>query len=325
MASRSIPDALLDGWAVPWRAFWGSATLLALAVAPVVLVGVVVGPEAAVPMALAYVMCLGVPSRLAPVHAAQLVVIVAVVAAVAVALRGQPFAGACFAVLLCLMMAPVNMLDNGLLIGVPAVVALYLGVPGLELDPAPTALWTLAGGLVAVLLLRTSRRPPLRGVSAATAYRHAAVMAVAMGVSVGLVLELDVPHGYWVPLTLGVVLLPFAAETRSKARQRIVGTVVGGLLALLLAFTLPPAAVLAVMVPLVVLSVTYSVLGRYAQAMAVATPSVVLVANLTSRDAAVQATAERVVATLVGALLAVGLALLLERADDAGETSPRAR
>jgi hypothetical protein len=277
---------------------------------------VVVGVHAAAPMAVAYIMCLAVPSKLPVGRSLQLVVMVAAATAVAVALHGEPFTAACFAALICLMMAPINMIDNGLLLAVPAMIAVYLGSPSLQLDPAPTALWTLIGGGYEVLLMGRREKPALNGISAATAYRHSVTMAAAMALSVYLVLQLDVQHGYWVPMTMGFVLLPFAAETRAKARQRIVGTILGSLLALSFAFLLPAWAIALVTVPMVVLAVAYSVLGRYAQSMVVSTPAAVLIANLASREAEVQATVDRLVATLVGVLIAAGLAVFLGRADE---------
>lgn len=48
----------------------------------------------------------------------------------------------------------------------------------------------------------------------------------------------DLPHGYWMPMTLALVLSSVAGVTRAKAAQRIVGTIGGGVLAGLLALLL---------------------------------------------------------------------------------------
>ena len=315
MRSRAGPG-LADRWAIPRSVLAKSAVFVAVLLVPIGTVGVLAGQGAVLPMLMAVIMCLPAASRLPPRYALLLVPLVAATAAVAVAVTGQPFVAACFALLVCLLIAPANTLDNGLLAAVPAIASVYLGEPALALEPVPTALWTLVGGLLIVLLMAIGSSPaPLTGISAATAYRHAATMAVAVGVAVFVVLEFDVPHGYWVPMTMALVLQPFAAETRGRAGQRIWGTVGGALLALLMALTLPPWAIAIAILPLSLLNVAYSLLDRYGQAVVFLTPGAVLLADLAYREAEITATIARLIATLVGALIAVGLALFLQRAD----------
>lgn len=322
----SAPAAPVAGgsWAIPGKALRTSLLVLVVLLAPVILAGATVGSAAALPMALAEVMCLTVAAKLTPRYAALMVALVAVTAAVAVSLNGQPFPAACFAVLVCLMAAPANMYEVGLLSAVPAMAAAFLASPGLSLDPAPTALWTFLGGLFVVVLLRRVAPPAnRRAISAVTAFRHAAVMAVAMGVSVFLVLHFDVPHGYWVPMTMALVLQPFAGETSARARERIAGTVGGGLLALALALVLPAGVVAVVIVPLMIFGVAYSLLGRNSKSVMFLTPSAVLLANLASQNAEITATIHRLLATLLGGLIAAALALLLQRADSGSPAEPR--
>lgn len=314
--SAQVAPVAGASWAIPGKALKTTVVMLVVLLAPVVLAGAVVGPEAALPMALAEVMCLTVAAKLTPQYAALMVALVAVTVAVAVSLNGLPFPAACFAVLVCLMVAPANMFELGLLSAVPPMAAVFLASPGLTLDPALTAMWALLGGLFVVVLLARVAPPDRRHpIGAVTAFRHATVMAVAMGVSVFLVLQFEVPHGYWVPMTMALVLHPFGAETTTLARQRIAGTIGGGLLALGLALVLPTGVVAVAVVPLMVLGVAYSILGRYSKSVMFLTPSAVLLANLASRDAEITATLHRLVATLVGGLVAAALALLLERAD----------
>lgn len=308
--------SLAESWAVPRTMLVTGGVILAVMLVPTIVAAVIAGPSAALPMLLAMVMCGGAATKLRPRSAVLLVAVVTVTSAVASALNGQPFVAACFAILVCLIVAPANTLDNGLLATVPAIASIYLASPALTIDPVPTALWTFIGGLVAIVLLSRLAQPsPLQGISMVTAYRHAAVMAVAVGVSVFLVLEFEVPHGYWVPTTMAFVLQPFATESQMRARARIWGTIGGSLLALVLAFLLPPWAIAVAILPLSLLSITYSLLARHGQAAVLLTPGAVLMANLASRDAAILATVDRLLATLVGGLAAAGLALFLERTD----------
>jgi uncharacterized membrane protein YccC len=98
------------------------------------------------------------------------------------------------------------------------------------------------------------------------------------------------------------------------ARQRVAGTTLGAVLALALALVLPPWAALGVAVALLVLVVANGLLGRYAQQVMFLTPFIVLIGSGVGADT-VGVALQRVVATLLGALLAAGIALGLWRLD----------
>lgn len=61
--------------------------------------------------------------------------------------------------------------------------------------------------------------------------RHAVRMAVFTMLAVALYKGFDIPHGYWIALTVMVVLQPDFGSTRKRAGARIGGTVAGSLLA----------------------------------------------------------------------------------------------
>jgi uncharacterized membrane protein YccC len=61
--------------------------------------------------------------------------------------------------------------------------------------------------------------------------RHALRFAVVSGVAVMIFWVFPPPFGYWIPLTVTVVLKPYAGTTLDRTLQRIVGTVAGILLA----------------------------------------------------------------------------------------------
>jgi uncharacterized membrane protein YccC len=221
---------------------------------------------------------------------------------------------ACFVALCCLAAAPANLRREGLLAGLPTMAAVLLTVPG-TLDPALTAGWVLLGAVATVALTFRLPRPPLAAGAPhpGSIWRHAVVMAVATAVVVYLVALLEVPHGYWVALTLTVVLRPGGDQTRLKAWHRIVGTVAGALLALLLVQLLPLWGVVVALAGCAVLVTGYAALGDDARQVVFLTPTVVLLGPPGSHLAYAL---DRAAATLVGALLAVALALALARADD---------
>jgi len=147
-------------------------------------------------------------------------------------------------------------------------------------------------------------------------------MAILVGAVVYQVEILQIPHGYWIAMTLTVVLRPFGPETQQAAWQRVTGTVAGALMALVLVFLLPQWAVLVAVVISFVLMIASAVQGSLTRQVAFMTPAVIL---LGSSAAPFDIAAERVLATLVGALLAIGAALALSaterRRADAAEVS----
>ncbi len=67
--------------------------------------------------------------------------------------------------------------------------------------------------------------------------------ALGAGVALGdlLVRLIDLPNGYWVPLTVMLVMRPAARETSSRAVARLVGTIAGAALVTLLMAVLRPS------------------------------------------------------------------------------------
>ncbi|MCW5951687.1 MAG: FUSC family protein [Propionibacteriaceae bacterium] len=305
--------SLRTGWAIPRR------ILLFSAAVAVVLAGAFVGVLwlAGIPAALGLGMGFLAGTRpaisLTPRHAMVLAVPIALAGAVGTGLRGQPFAAACFVALCCVVVAPAEMRQDGLLAGLPTAAAVLVSVPG-NYDPAMTAGWMIVGSLLLVGISVVAKFPRSQaiGTPPGRAWRHAAVMAASVGIVVYLVQLYEVPHGYWVAVTLTVVLRPLHGLTRTKARQRILGTVVGVVLALLLAWLLPGWGVAIALVACLVLMNSYAMLNDYVRQVLFLTPAVVLLAPA---DGTGLIAAERAIATVIGTLLAGALALLLERAE----------
>ena len=76
-------------------------------------------------------------------------------------------------------------------------------------------------------------------------------LRVLLAVGVGLLLAEHLPytsHGYWIVLTIAVILKPTYSMTRQRRRDRVIGTLVGcGLTALILHVTREPAVLLALL------------------------------------------------------------------------------
>lgn len=305
--------SLRAGWAIPRRVLLFSAVLAAVLAGVFVGVLLLAGVPAALGLGMGFLAGTRPAISLTARGAMVLAIPIALAGAVGTGLREQPFAAACFVALCCVMAAPAGMRQDGLLAGLPTAAAVLVCVPG-SYDPGWIAGWMIAGSLllVAISVVAKFPRSPQVGTAPARAWRHAAVMAASVGIVVYLVQLNEVPHGYWVAVTLTVVLRPLPGLTRTRARQRILGTVVGVLLALLLAWLLPGWGVAVALVACLVLMNSYAMLNDYVRQVLFLTPAVVLLAP---SDGTSLIAAERAIATLIGTLLAGALALLLERAE----------
>ena len=296
----------LGGWAVPRQALLLSGVATVVLIAAIVVAYLAGGTQGALAIGMGIMASLRPALSLRPLHSFALAVPTAMAGGVAVALRGQPLVAAFFVVLCCLLVAPAAMLQDAMLAMVPTVVAVLVLVPG-EFQPGRTAIWMLiGGGLVVALATRLPRNPPVPGVEQRLAWRHAAVMAASVGAVVYLVGSFEVPHGYWVALTLTAVLRPFDDQTLKRSSQRVLGTIGGALLALLATIVAPLWALLVLLVASTVLSIGYALSKDYTRQVLFMTPAVVL---LGSAGHPLLIASERALATLAGALLASAIGL----------------
>jgi uncharacterized membrane protein YccC len=155
--------------------------------------------------------------------------------------------------------------------------------------------------------------PPLLAPLRAALRRDSVVLhyAVRIGVvtalAVGLTAALHLKRGYWVTLTAAIILQPYIGSTTLRAAQRVLGTIVGGVLtAALAALFHDPLAILALAFVFSGLSVAVLPLS-YAAFSVFLTPTFVLLAEASAGDWHLAGL--RIVNTVLGG----GLALLGSR------------
>ena len=120
---------------------------------------------------------------------------------------------------------------------------------------------------------------------------------------------LDLRRGYWVTITVIVIMQPYTGATLHRALQRVLGTVVGGILtAVLGAWFHDPRAILALAFVFATLSVALMPLN-YAVFSVFLTPTFVLLAEASAGDWHLAGT--RVLNTMLGGALALGGARFL--------------
>ena len=84
-------------------------------------------------------------------------------------------------------------------------------------------------------------------------FRHGLRFGAASAVAVSNYTLFALPIGYWITLTVSVILRPSAGESLARTSQRVLGTVLGGILAIVLATLFPhPLMIVLLLVPLTV-------------------------------------------------------------------------
>ena len=143
-------------------------------------------------------------------------------------------------------------------------------------------------------------------------FRHALRAATVAGPALAFTLQFSGRYQHWLTITLVMTLQPFFALTWQKAIERISGTVLGGVLAAVIAiFCTSPLAIAGAMFPLAVLA--FALRGvSFAAFISCLTPMVVLLTEF-SRPGSGEfvIAAMRALYTVIGGLLAVAGCMVL--------------
>lgn len=139
--------------------------------------------------------------------------------------------------------------------------------------------------------------------------RFVARLAVLQLIGVALFKGFDLARGYWLPLTVMVVLQPDYGATRLRAGQRFLGTLAGSLVASGVLFLALPPQVLLIALAVTVAGFAFWLKRNYAIAVVFITLFVVLITER-SAHLTLAFTAERLAATAAGGALALGAALV---------------
>lgn len=244
--------------------------------------------------------------------------------AVGMATSGRPCLAASAVLLAGTLQAAANARSSGIAVMAPVLIAVG-STAGLPDRPATFALWIVVGvAVVAGVAARARVRLPRVPVERAVARRHAIVLALATGATMYVVATLEVPHGYWVVLVLSFVLKPSSADTRSRAVDRIRGTVTGIVIAIAAVLLLPMPVALAFAGVCLVLMVAWAIADDYRRQTLYGTPVVVLLSSSSLAGAGVEVALTRLAMTATAAVLAVVLALGLAAYEDAARETGEA-
>ncbi len=137
-----------------------------------------------------------------------------------------------------------------------------------------------------------------------TLFRFTLRLGVLMLFGVVVFKAIGLPHGYWLPFTIVVVLQPDFGSTRTRAAQRVLGTLGGSLLASTLLWLELPFAALATATAITIFFFGYFIRRNYAVAVFFITLFVVLLTE-TNGPVTLAFTVERLATTLGGGALAL--------------------
>jgi uncharacterized membrane protein YccC len=139
--------------------------------------------------------------------------------------------------------------------------------------------------------------------------RHTARMLVLVAAGVAVFKVLHIPHGYWLPFSMIVVLQPDFGSTRKRAAERMLGTLAGSIIASSLLWLHLPIGVLLTAVAVTIALFSYYVKRSYGIAVIFITLNVVLLLEA-HQPVTLAVTMERLGCTLAGGMLALGAAFI---------------
>ncbi|WP_237568164.1 FUSC family protein [Mycolicibacterium lacusdiani] len=146
--------------------------------------------------------------------------------------------------------------------------------------------------------------------------RHAIRLGLAAGLGVAIARVAEVAHGYWIPLTVVMVLRPETAHTYTRCAGRVAGNVAGVIIATGIALVLHPAGLFAAVFAVLLLGVAYAVSGWGYVAVSAALAAAIVFFVDVSGAASLATMGDRVLATLIGGVLAVLAHVALPDRDD---------
>lgn len=146
--------------------------------------------------------------------------------------------------------------------------------------------------------------------------RHALRLAISGAIASAFTHSFHVPRGYWMTLTVVIILQPYVSATFQKGLQRVIGTIAGGVIAAVIAAVVhSPAVLIAIIFAGAAVTVAFLRIN-YALYSLFVTPTFVLLAELGATDR--HLVMVRIANTVGGALLAYAAARVLWPASERG-------
>ncbi|MBB2994592.1 hypothetical protein E9229_000783 [Paeniglutamicibacter cryotolerans] len=278
---------------------------------PSAIVSVLGGVSASMGFGLAMGLGMAVTPVSRPRQAALLVVLGAALGGLASWAGSTPWAIAVLIFVSAVLFALTNQRSAGLLSLTPIIVILF-GPGPIDLSWWAAVLWILGGGVVGALITRLLKfQAPALPVEKRTAWEHGIAVGILCAGIMFWSLAFDIPHGYWIAVTVLMALRPLPNQRRETLNGRLIGTFLGAIIALLAVLFLPVWGAIIVAVLCLFFLVWYSMGGAYLMQALALTPMLLIFASLGDIERGFELTIERVVFTVIGIVAAVLIALVL--------------
>lgn len=252
--------------------------------------------------------------------AAVAVGIGAVLAGFSSAAGSSPWPIAVLTLLAALCSAVANRRSAGLLSLAPIMVILF-GPGPIDLPWWAAVLWVLVGGVAGYLIAKLLKfQATATPVTRRVAWEHGIAVGIFSAITMWVALSYNIPHGYWAAVTILMALRPLPDQRRKTLVERLIGTLLGGVLALIVVLTLPTGGALIVAAVCLFLLIWYSMGGAYLMQTLALTPMMLIFASLGDKETGFELTIERVSFTVVGFVLACFVAWLLQNHESRQET-----
>jgi hypothetical protein len=287
--------------------------LIAVVLAVGVAAQMIGGPTASLTVGLASGCAMAFNAVVTARTALVLVGVVAGAAALGAAASGEPWSAGIAVAVAVAVTAPMSMLSAGLLLLAP-LLTLVFAVVDRGWEPWQAGLWGVAGALLGLgiaQIMRFGKRAPTP-LPRRVVMRHGAVLAVAAGVIVAATEAAGSDYGYWTAVTLLVALRPDPGARGHILRSRLMGTLAGVALALLVVGLVPSAWWVWIALACLVVLAAFAMTGNYLMQTLFLTPMLLLFLSASDTASAVEVSWSRAFFTVVGVAIAAALSLMLD-------------
>jgi hypothetical protein len=305
-ATSDVRPSLRDRLLPPNHALVVAVKVVVLLAIPVGIAAWAAGVDAAVVCALVLVITIAQAVVTRGGTQSWFVLLTAAVVVAGSLISRESIGIAIFVALVALLTYFGNRASAGLLSLLP-VLAILLGLDIVSVSALTGGIVAILAGAYGIIAVRLTRlRLPRAPVSAPIAIRHAVVLATLSGVITYCVAQYKWPYGYWVVVTLAIVLRPSVRESSKLVRDRVIGTVVGSIVAVAIGAFLPSQLVWVVIAIAAWLQIANTLAQRTVAATVGTSVLVILAVAPAVSHGVLIAAGERLGWTLFGAVLAVG-------------------
>jgi hypothetical protein len=292
-----------------------STLAIVVAFLPIVMIGYFFGLNPVFPTVLSLLAALSFATVASNKGIIKSIILLALVTSFSVYFEGNIYGILLVMTISSLLCAIANKWSSSALLMAPIIVIIF-ATHSIDINPISAGLWSVAGGLYGAMLIKLSKvmlKPKLA--TRNQVIRYGIVLAVFCVLITWAVVKYNLPHGYWLVVTLVVVLRPTARESDKMFWRRVPGTLIGAIIATIMAVIIPYPWIILFALVCAIMLFAYALQGNYFYKTLFMTPTLILFLSAGSGKVAEVLALERAIWTLIGAIIAMVLALFLRKLD----------